>query len=129
MTYNRSEIMKDAWMIRRTEGRTMAYAMKKAWMKAKLLTIGNLWEKYGKSRIYMDSRAVLDLCKVKIGYYKTGNVHGVTVDGIQQSNADGRRWLYSADKLYYDFADNAFHGDGAHYDDIVRAVKNSLHIA
>lgn len=64
--YNLSNIMKNAWAIRRMTGCTMSTALRNAWTNAKapkdivsiLLTAGGRrWTKNGKDRIYL-SRAI-----------------------------------------------------------------------
>lgn len=64
--YNLSNIMKNAWAIRRMTGCTMSDALRKAWSNAKapkdiasnlLAAGGRRWTKNGKDRIYL-SRAI-----------------------------------------------------------------------
>ena len=67
--YNRKEIMKNAWNIRRTAGVSMSIALKSAWALAKAINEAekvaagidwntkvhvNDWAKYGKSRTYVE---------------------------------------------------------------------------
>lgn len=67
--YNRKEIMKNAWNIRRTAGVSMSVALKAAWALAKAMNKAeeiaancgwnarvnaNDWVKYGKNRTYVE---------------------------------------------------------------------------
>ena len=108
--FNLSEIMKNAWNLFRSTGNRFSECLHQAWAMAKMMTIGNLWQKYGKSRVYFNQNALLDLCGVEISYYKTGNVSGCIVNGTWESNSDGRRWLASTDGVYYDLDRKAFFG-------------------
>lgn len=59
--YNKSEIMKNAWSIRKSFNVSMSEALKKAWAKAKssdvvsnlLAAGGRRWTKNGNDRIYL----------------------------------------------------------------------------
>jgi hypothetical protein len=87
MKYNRSEIMKNAWNIRRNANVDMATALKSAWALAKAMleaeTIGeesgwnykvsaNDWAKYGKNRTYVTTRIYTNAWnlkrEIKLGY-------------------------------------------------------------
>jgi hypothetical protein len=82
MKYGREEkrqVMQMAWQIRRKSNCTMSKAMKTAWAAVKALTeaveIGegygitreytNLWEKYGKSRLYIGARVYTNAWNLK----------------------------------------------------------------
>lgn len=71
MKYNKTEIMRNAWRIRKTYNVSMSVAMKAAWAVAKAVAIAeqdadeycgnyrtsvNDWAKYGKARCYIASR-------------------------------------------------------------------------
>jgi hypothetical protein len=127
--FNLSQIMSKAWELFRTTGKTFADCLRESWKMAKMISIGNLWEKYGKRRVYFNQKALLDLCKVEISYYKTGNVSSCSVDGSWTSNADGRRWLSSTDGVYYDLDRNGFYGPRSSYlDEVVTALRKFLKI-
>ena len=57
----KSEIMTRAWEIRKAENTTMSVALRKAWAESRkpahveLAEIlgGNVWENYGKTRVYL----------------------------------------------------------------------------
>lgn len=85
--YNKKEIMKNAWSIRRTAGVSMSIALRSAWALAKAMNaaeeIGvesgwnykvsaNDWAKYGKNRTYVSARIYTNAWnlkrEVKIGY-------------------------------------------------------------
>lgn len=66
--YNKSEIMKNAWRIRRSKNISMSYALKESWAIAKRPSkpvfdgyvemdgfTFNLWEKHGLRRIYINN--------------------------------------------------------------------------
>ena len=125
--FNHSEIMTKAWGLFRSTGKTFSECLKESWKMAKLVSIGKLWEKYGKRRVYFNQRALLDLCKVELRYYKTGNVSACLVDGVYTSNADGRRWLASTDGVYYDMDRNGFYGPRTYFiDDVFSALHAFL---
>ena len=71
MKYNRSEIMKMAWQIRKNSGCTMSMALTTAWAATKAMVeaeeygntfcghtkvYANVWENYGKSRTYIGAK-------------------------------------------------------------------------
>lgn len=93
----------------------------------KLCSIGRKWERYGKRRVYLDSDKVLALCSVEIGYYGTGNIRYCRVSDEGVSNAEGGRWLASAIKLCYDLDEDAFLGEGKHFEDLVNAALAYVH--
>lgn len=87
MKYNKKNIMKNAWAIRRTNKVSMSVAMKAAWAIEKAMVsaeeIGkesgwnykvtaNDWNKYGKSRTYISTRIYTNAWnlkrEVKLGY-------------------------------------------------------------
>lgn len=117
--YNKSEIMKNAWTIRRGTGCTMSEAMKQAWAIAKApkiektietLTVedltalgGKLWEKGSNRRVYFNSAELMALCNVETDYYKTGNLCGMTFNGEKVSNSYGQAILAAIKTgVYYD---------------------------
>ena len=120
--YNKSEIMKAAWNSFKSGTKSFAECLHDAWVSAKMLLIGNFWEKYGKRRIYFDDRQVLAMCGVEIEYYKTGNVRTCFVNGEHTSNADGYRWLASVDKYFYDLDTKTFSGSGKYFDQVHATV-------
>lgn len=87
MKYNRSEIMRNAWNIRRNANVDISTALKAAWALAKAMieaeTIGeesgwnykvsaNDWAKYGKNRTYVSTRIYTNAWnlkrEIKLGY-------------------------------------------------------------
>ena len=87
MTYNRREIMRNAWDIRRTAGVSMSIALKSAWALAKAMNSAeeagaesgrnykvsaNDWVKYGRNRTYVSARIYTNAWRLKneirIGY-------------------------------------------------------------
>lgn len=123
--YNKSEIMKKAWELFRAGKEDFAVCLHRAWTIAKMVSIGNLWEKYGKRRVYFH----FDFLQEKIGlwlhYYKTGNLSVVKLNGETISNAEGRRWIESMDSVYYDLEKGSFFGRGKHLEDVVSVIKTA----
>lgn len=128
--YNLSDIMKNAWTFFRGGKKSFGECLHEAWTVAKMTLIGNLWEKYGKRRVYFDRDMVMDLCGVKVDYYKSGNVRHAELDGVQLSNTDGHRWLSSCDGIFYDLVTGKFGVKyGSSYtDSAIEKIRNFLHI-
>lgn len=87
MKYNKREIMKRAWTIRKESGVSMSVALKASWSLEKALlsaeetgessgwnykVSANDWRKYGKNRTYVSTRIYTNAWhlkkEVKIGY-------------------------------------------------------------
>lgn len=87
MKYNRRDIMKNAWAIRRTANVDMSTAMKAAWALIKAMykaeeigsesgwkykVAANDWVKYGKNRTYVSTRIYTNAWnlkrEIKLGY-------------------------------------------------------------
>lgn len=87
MKYNKKQIMKNAWNIRRTANVDMSTALKAAWALEKAMieaerigstycghcrVVANDWVKYGKNRTYVSSRVYTNAWnlkrEIKIGY-------------------------------------------------------------
>ena len=87
MTYNKKNIMKNAWDIRRGNNVSMSVALKAAWAIEKAMAAAeeagkesgwnykvsaNDWNKYGKSRTYIATRIYTNAWnlkrEVKLGY-------------------------------------------------------------
>ena len=85
--FNKSEIMRNAWAIRRTANVSMSVALNSAWALAKAMsaadqagiesgwnhkTVANDWIKYGKNRTYVSCRIYTNAWnlkkEIKIGY-------------------------------------------------------------
>lgn len=124
--YNKSEIMKSAWTLYRKGEKTFAECLHKAWVVAKMAIIGNLWEKYGKRRIYFGSQYLLSLCGVEIDRYRTGNISYCAVSGERTSNADGYRWVESTSHVYYDMDKDTLAGRGVFIKDVFAAIRREF---
>lgn len=124
--YNMSEIMSKAWSIFRSTGKAFAQCLHESWVIAKMMTMGNLWEKYGKRRIYFSYRALMALAGVELDHYKSGNICYATRNGEKISNAEGGRWSASADGLYYDLDTKKFCGIGRYFDDLVSMIREKI---
>ena len=122
--------MKNAWTFFRGGKKSFGECLHEAWTVAKMTLIGNLWEKYGKRRVYFDRDMVMDLCGVKVDYYKSGNVRYAEVDGVQLSNTDGRRWLSSCDGIFFDLVSGQFGAKygGSYVNSAIEKIRNFLHI-
>lgn len=87
MTYNKKNIMKNAWDIRRGNNVSMSVALKAAWAIEKAMAAAeeagkesgwnykvsaNDWNKYGKSRTYISARIYTNAWnlkrEIKLGY-------------------------------------------------------------
>lgn len=87
MKYNKRNVMKNAWTIRRTTGVDMSTAMKAAWALEKAMAkanelgvesgwnyrvVANDWVKYGKNRTYVSTRIYTNAWglkrELKLGY-------------------------------------------------------------
>ena len=125
MKYSKQDIMRRAWETYRNSDKTFSESLKEAWKIEKMTTIGNLWEKYGKRRVYFH----FDFLQEKIGlwlhYYKTGNLSVVKLNGETISNAEGRRWIESMDSVYYDLEKGSFFGRGKHLEEVVSIIKTA----
>lgn len=85
--YNKKNIMKNAWCIRKTKNVSMSIALKAAWALEKAMVeadevgkesgwnykvVANDWVKYGKNRTYISTRIYTNAWnlkkEVKIGY-------------------------------------------------------------
>lgn len=123
MKYNKSEIMKNAWNIRRATGCTMSAALVKAWANAKApaktvetLTVedltafgGKLWEKGNLRRVYFNRSELMQLCNVEVSYYRTGNLSGFSIGGEDTSNRFGREIMsVISGGVYYDLVNHKF---------------------
>ena len=70
---------------------------------------GNLWENYGKKRIYFNVSDVLAMAGYDYDCYNTGNISGATLNGERISNSEMRRVLQKFnDNYYYDCVSNEF---------------------
>lgn len=124
--YNLSKIMKDAWTKFRSSEKTFSECLHDAWVAAKMLLVGNLWEKYGKSRIYFDYEFLKELMGLDIDTYKTGNICYASINGEKISNAEGGRWICSLDRFHFDLQTGKFDGQGNHFDEVKEKVKSFL---
>ena len=106
--YDLRAIMVRAWTIRKTTGKSMSESLHQSWVLAKMESIGNLWEKYGKSRIYFDFSALRELAGLELTYYKTGNISSAKINGELVSNAEGRRWITKLDGMFFDLMTGCF---------------------
>lgn len=77
---------------------------------------GNLWEKYGKRRIYWNSDSVLKTVGLDCGYYKSGNISSASLNGESISNSEAKRLLAAAGavRFWYDLSDSQFHIAGSY---------------
>ncbi len=89
-----------------------------------LLVYGNEWEKAGHHRIYFND--LPKLYGLEIEQYKTGNISSAAVDGERVSNSEGQRIIdrLNYSKVWWDYADEQFHGRDIEPSDIDRIVAN-----
>lgn len=134
--YNLSEIMKNAWSNFHQSEKTFSECLHEAWVMAKMLILGRLWEKYGKRRIYFNQAALLNLCGVEVDSYKSGHVSYCAVNGERASHSDGEYWLDGTDGCYYDLITGKFSKNASLYAssrrskfaDVVSAIKTFARI-
>lgn len=97
-----------------------------------LLRIGSEWEKGGKHRIYFNGLS--SYLGVETSRYGSGHISGATLGGERISNSEAKRIIGRVinASVYYDFADNSFHGRNINNDDFraitagIRAEANAL---
>lgn len=77
---------------------------------------GNLWENYGKRRIYFEDASIAQVGGMEWENYNTGNICYASIDGKKISNSEAKRifealhtWNF---KLWYDLADGKFYSKG-----------------
>ena len=79
---------------------------------------GNLWENYGKCRVYFNGADIAARQGLDWGTYNTGNISSATLDGEKISNSEAKRILagFGLHKIWFDFADGQFHTRGVAYE-------------
>lgn len=71
---------------------------------------GCLWEKNDFKRVYFNTELLKDLFEIKVGYYNTGNICSIYVDGEKWSNCQGKLLLVALQsKVYFDVVKNSWH--------------------
>ena len=82
---------------------------------------GNLWEKAGYARIYLDTRAAYGF---EYTTYKTGNISTASVRGESISNgrASSLRTTLQSAKLWFDLTTGQFGSKGADFSDFIAAA-------
>lgn len=68
---------------------------------------GNLWERHGKRRVYLNDWPTL--AGIDWDTYKTGNISSATYQGEPISNRQAGLLLGSIDKIWFDDADGKLH--------------------
>lgn len=143
MKYNKSEIMKNAWTIRKATRCTMSEALKMSWAKAKTpvktvetLTVedltsmgGKLWEKGNLRRVYFNRSELMQLCNVEVSYYKTGNLSSFSIGGKGTSNCFGRDIMSVIyDGVYYDLINHKFSSRncGRGFSTVIEHLTNAI---
>ena len=130
--YNLSEIMKNAWNNFRNSEKTFAECLHDAWVFARMLSCGKLWENYGKRRVYFDKNFLLELCGLEVDYRKNGNICYCAQNGERISHSSGAEWVNAVTDVYYDCISGEFHGQSCflgrnrYFSDVITALKNFL---
>lgn len=121
--YNLSNIMRNAWAIRRKTGCTMSEALCQSWATAKVpaktvetLTVedltamgGKLWEKGKLRRVYFNRSELMQLCNVKVSYHRTGTISNFSIGGEETSNRFGGEIMsVISGGVYYDLLNHEF---------------------
>ena len=70
---------------------------------------GNLWEKGGKRRVYLDRDLWAQLAGLETSHYRTGNISSATLHGERISNSYAREILGSVHKVFWDSTDGRIH--------------------
>ncbi|HIR47818.1 MAG TPA: hypothetical protein IAB89_09240, partial [Candidatus Caccousia avicola] len=104
---------------------TFATCLHHAWTIAKMISIGNLWEKYGKRRIYFSFEFLKEKIGMWLHHYKTGRLSVAKINGETISNAEAGRWFDSMNSVYFDLNTNSFWGKGKHLPDVVEIIKTA----
>ena len=95
----------------------------------KIKSVGNVWEKYGKRRVYFDREESKKACGLVVEYYKSGNVSYASLNGEKISNSKGGDWAYSATGVYYDLDTEKWYARGKYAQEAIEAIKNYYGIA
>lgn len=83
------------------------YKMTEKTTEQKLIELGcNVWEKYGKKRIYIGDN-IESVFGLKINYYGTGNISSAYLNGEKISNSKARKLI---DNPFYDCVSGEFFG-------------------
>lgn len=109
--YNLSNIMKRAWELVKKAGATISEGLKKAWAEAKtpskdqliekLIEMGaNRWTKFGKDRLYFNSREFMENSGFEYDSYKTGSIRSAYINGERISSSEATRILTSLDFMW-----------------------------
>lgn len=107
--FNLHDIMNTAWKIRKAAKVTMSEALKKAWKVAKAMLLGaRVWEKAGKSRLYLNA-AGKSLMGLTYDTYNSGSICWAKVNGEKISNSECGRILIALSSAYLDMADWTIH--------------------
>lgn len=108
----------------------MSYALRQAWMEAKLIAAGGkLWHKGTMRRIYFnDLHEVYGLATER---YNTGNIYKATLDGEKLSNNSARMILSELrfGKCWYDTADRRFYTKGMSENTSTRLLERLAQVA
>jgi hypothetical protein len=89
-----------------------------------LKKLGKEWESAdgSKHRIYVDDLA--QFVGLKVSYYNSGNINAATLDGQTISNSQAKQIISNLGKVWYDFADDKFHGQDCSYvGEIARNIR------
>ncbi len=93
-----------------------------------LKKLGREWQGGDKHRIYFNDLA--GLYGLETSHYNSGNISEATLDGGRISNSQAREIAsdLSMAKIWYDYADNKFYGNGCrrindYFGHIVNAIK------
>ena len=113
--YNLSTIMKRAWQLVKKLGWTISQGLKRAWKEAKemnhdviekLIRMGaDRWTKYGKDRLYFNTREFLNNIGLYFEEYKSGNISSATFKGEEISNSRCRKLIGYFNNMWYNIID------------------------
>lgn len=113
--YNKSEIFKRAWELVKKAGMTISEGLKRAWKEAKNMSenivekfIGmgaDRWTKYGKDRLYFNTREFLNNIGLCFEEYNSGNISNATLNGEKISNSKCRKLIGYFNNMWYNIID------------------------
>lgn len=140
--YNKSEIMKNAWTIRRRNGYSMSEALRRAWTNAKRVAEmdreeaameasktftaeqlvaagGKLWEKGSYRRVYFNKDEIINICDV------FAELDCNRVAGEKISNTTRRQYMETINGgLYYDLSSHEFNAkwSSRYFDEVAKQL-------
>lgn len=133
--YNLSNIMKRAWELVKKAGVTISEGLKKAWAEAKnesglvekLLSMGaDRWAKYGKDRLYFNTREFMENVGLSFEEYKSGNIASAALNGEKISNSKCRKLIASFGNIWFNVLTGKVESKKYEVEEEVSEIINSV---